>query len=440
MRPNATREARSLTDISAKSHSTTAPQDEFASQSIFSLAWREIPATPIADPTLFAALKRHEADVVLVRTTTSGSAPIRYTSYISRDDHSLPYARNFAAKTSHRWDAAYIAIIDRPALLDVWYGSLFLPTSEGVKIIEETLYISGERRKSYFRDLNCSEEFSFCTAEIPHFDPEEDIIYLPLLNIQSAVYFHMMSEALLQAFVFASAVCSDRIRGIVPQTRRPIADLAVREAGHLGIASIAASRRFVWLPRTGLYSCFHQHARMNPDFRRLADYLRRAYGGRPLPSEIGIWKAAKQPGRRLYVTRANAAARPLANEAELVDLVVTHGFEVVDPGKLPFAEQIALFASASIVMGPHGAGLTNAAFCDGDATLIELRALNRASQSPSRNETYRRLSACCGLQYGYLMFDNPAFSEGWEVDLEPVRRVLRRIDEQGVSRAHRARD
>lgn len=423
-----------MAEIAPGSDQAAACSDDFPSVSLFSLTWREIPATPLAETALFAALDRRETDVVLARTTTSGSVPIRYSAHITPDDHTLPYAKSFASTSLHRWDAAYIAIIDRPALLDAWYGSIFLPTPEGIKVVEETVYISGERRRAYFRALEESRDFRKCAAENPNRAVSGDAIYLPILNIQSAIYFHMLSEALLQAFVFTSTIRSDRIRGVVPQVRRPVADLAVRQAGQFGIASRAAPQRFVWLPRTGLYSCFHQHARMNPDFRRMADHLRRAHAGRPLLDEIGIWKTGRPAGKRLYVTRTNARARPLDNEAEIVDLVTAHGFDVVDPGSLSFTDQIALFADASIIIGPHGAGLTNAAFCDSDTTLIELRALNRASQSPSRNETYRRLSACCGLQYGYLMFDNPAFSEAWRADPEPVRRMLRRIDEQNASR------
>lgn len=404
-----------------------------ANVSIFSMPWMEIPAAPIPEHQLFETLKQRNADVLVIRTSASGRAPIRYTPYIEVEDHTLDYAKNFGKKLSHAWDASYVAIIDRPVLLDVWYGSLFVPTSEGIKIIQETLYISGQRKDSYFENLRRSEDFRASSAKISFLEKNNEVVYLPILNIQSAVYFHMMSEALLQSFVFASTIRSNCIRGVIPQIRRPVSDLAVQEIARFGIELRVAPQRFVWLPRAGLYSCFHQHARMNPDYHRMTDFLRRAHAGRDLAAELGIWKLTEPRRRRLYITRVDAAARPLVNETEVINLVAAHGFEVVDPGRLSFADQIALFASASVVIGPHGAGLTNAGFCDSNSTLIELRALNRASQSPSRNETYRRLSACCGLQYGYLMFDNAPFSEGWRVELGPLARVLRRIeDDQGL--------
>lgn len=403
----------------------SSPSSSFPSISILSLSWKELAPTPVGCRDFFSESDQAGTEVAIIRTAASGVAPVSYTEIIHEHDNTIPYARRFMTTLQHGWDAAFLAIINRPTLLDTRYGSLYIPTESGLKIIQETIYVSGIRREQYFSELERLEEFSKVSAENkPSFSQN---IFFPVLNIQSGVYFHMMSEALLQAFVIASLSNHRQVVGIAPRARRGVAELAVQEAQRFGLRVVDVNQRFVWLERAAFYSCFQKHARMNPDFRRMTDHFRRTYSGRPLASEIDVWKRPPRTGRRIYVSRITSAARPLENERELIEIAQSHGFEVVDPGTLSFPQQVALFAEASIVLGPHGAGLTNAAFCDPGSTLIEVRALNRASQSPSRNETYRRLAACCGLHYGCLMFENPPASEGWRIDIEAVTKVLERL-------------
>jgi hypothetical protein len=83
-------------------------------------------------------------------------------------------------------------------------------------------------------------------------------------------------------------------------------------------------------------------------------------------------KSSERTGtRRLYVTRRDKGKRIALNESEIIDYLTQEGFEVVCPGDLPFGEQVALFSDASIVVGPHGAGMTNMAFAPTGATIVE---------------------------------------------------------------------
>ena len=59
---------------------------------------------------------------------------------------------------------------------------------------------------------------------------------------------------------------------------------------------------------------------------------------------------------RVFVTRPAGGRRPLANAAEAV--AEAAGFAVVEPARLPFPDQVALFAGAHAMAGPMGAGLT----------------------------------------------------------------------------------
>jgi capsular polysaccharide biosynthesis protein len=105
--------------------------------------------------------------------------------------------------------------------------------------------------------------------------------------------------------------------------------------------------------------------------------------------------AAKRDGpRRILVSRRDAMARRLSNEAALAARLEALGFVCVTPGALPVAEQIRLFASADIVVAPHGAGNVNMAFCPPGAAFLELVPAGNASS------LYWMMANVCDLRYG----------------------------------------
>lgn len=73
-------------------------------------------------------------------------------------------------------------------------------------------------------------------------------------------------------------------------------------------------------------------------------------------SDVTIWP------QRIYLRR-NSHARQLTNATELLDLLVSRGFSVVDPEKLTFIQQVQLFMNAKVVVGATGAAIANTVFC-----------------------------------------------------------------------------
>jgi capsular polysaccharide biosynthesis protein len=66
--------------------------------------------------------------------------------------------------------------------------------------------------------------------------------------------------------------------------------------------------------------------------------------------------------RRLFVQRGGTDGRRLTNAAAIEAVFASHGYSTIYPPTLSVPEQMALFASASHVAGPLGAGLSNIAF------------------------------------------------------------------------------
>lgn len=75
----------------------------------------------------------------------------------------------------------------------------------------------------------------------------------------------------------------------------------------------------------------------------------------------------------LYVTRRRAATRRLANEDALVaQLAAQYGVERLDNESLTLAEQVRRYRGARVIIGPHGAGLTNLLLARSPQLLVEL--------------------------------------------------------------------
>ena len=121
-------------------------------------------------------------------------------------------------------------------------------------------------------------------------------------------------------------------------------------------------------------------------------------------------------GRRLYVSRADATWRRVRNEDEIVAVLRERGFETVLPGRMPVADQLALFAEAEAVVGPHGAGLVNLLAATG-AKVLELLPETWV------NGCYYALSASVGLDYSYLVTPS-AGRHDLRVDASALRAAL----------------
>lgn len=90
---------------------------------------------------------------------------------------------------------------------------------------------------------------------------------------------------------------------------------------------------------------------------------------RRLTSHVEPWGG---PARRIFISRGSRGPRAIVNERDLVRALAPLGVERHRLEGMPLAEQVALFHQAECVIGPHGAGLTNLAFCRPGTKVIEL--------------------------------------------------------------------
>jgi capsular polysaccharide biosynthesis protein len=97
--------------------------------------------------------------------------------------------------------------------------------------------------------------------------------------------------------------------------------------------------------------------------------------------------------RLLYVSRADTTRRPL-KEDELFELLRRRGFEFYKPSD--HLDQPEDFRAAAVVVGAHGAGLANLAFCRRGTKVLELIPTDNAYPF------YYSLAVSAELDYSYI--------------------------------------
>jgi capsular polysaccharide biosynthesis protein len=134
--------------------------------------------------------------------------------------------------------------------------------------------------------------------------------------------------------------------------------------------------------------------------------------------------------RRIYVSRADAPARRVANEDEVVAELEKRGFEPVRLTDMPFADQARLFNEAEIIIAPHGAGLSNLVFCNPGTVVLEVLPPNWMAPC------FMSLAASAGLSYRHLRADTFA-SQGRadpqrDAVLLPTVQITALLDAMGI--------
>ncbi|PRY12927.1 uncharacterized protein DUF563 [Kineococcus rhizosphaerae] len=140
-------------------------------------------------------------------------------------------------------------------------------------------------------------------------------------------------------------------------------------------------------------------------------------------------------GRRLLLHR-DGQVRRLLNADAVLEALARRGFEVVDPAALSITEEARTFAEADIVVGVHGAGLTNLVFCRPGASVVELTP--RSLVYP----TFAKLALAAGVRHRVVVGSEPRlpwplrFPDTHADLLVDVSRLLAAVESELARLAH----
>lgn len=128
-----------------------------------------------------------------------------------------------------------------------------------------------------------------------------------------------------------------------------------------------------------------------------------------------------EPRRLIYISRRMASSRRLVNEEAVESMLMEFGFDIVIAENLSFIEQVQLFSSAGLIVGPHGGGFANIAFAPATAHILEI--------ATKPHTAVASLAAAGGQPYWSLQSDivTPAQQidqTTYRVSLEDLKRLL----------------
>ena len=125
----------------------------------------------------------------------------------------------------------------------------------------------------------------------------------------------------------------------------------------------------------------------------------------PHPDDLELlFRSYRRPSgdaydQRIVVSRGKAA-RLETVERQLRQELEPQGFSTIDFGDLPWADQVATASSASVMVGVHGAGLTNLVFMPPGGHVIEI------TDGDWWWPCYRRMASARGLRYSLIRVDD----------------------------------
>jgi|GEM_PF-1854008 len=130
----------------------------------------------------------------------------------------------------------------------------------------------------------------------------------------------------------------------------------------------------------------------------------------------------------VYISRSDSHRRNVVNENALMDLLTPYGFKKYTLTSLGFVDKVRLFASAKVIIAPHGAGLANLTFCQTNSTLIEFFTSTYVCAC------YSEMAQKVGMDYHYFVFDHVVtdkYSKGVDdhitVDVNRVKALLEKV-------------
>lgn len=171
-------------------------------------------------------------------------------------------------------------------------------------------------------------------------------------------------------------------------------------------------------------------------FRSLLVPTRLVLGGQWMHPLIHRWYRerfaalvpAGQPPRKLYVSRRLAPRRRISNEAEVEAALATRGYQTVHPEELDVMQQITLCSSATHLVAPVGAALTNMVFMPPGGSLLV--PVSRYAVAGPGDTYFDALATACGHRFAWLTGRPVVFGgervidADFEVDIDELTRAL----------------
>lgn len=296
-----------------------------------------------------------------------------------------PLARDIQVKVGdHLLPAPYVACCPDVMLL----GRSCTPIDATGRIIAPAIISSNYEGLLVHVDSRALARILFGRWRYAPGDAREFPRAVLLVNGWSRSYFHWLVELLPRLTLSGDTDGWGREKQVLIEESPPAWQVDSLVAMGVGRDAIASVRGPVHV-RELVVPAFPRRLAHGQRFSLISPRMIRETRSRLLAS-LGD-RSGPARGRRVFVSRADAVGRRIVNEDELIAALERLGFERVCLSGMTLRDQARIFSDAEVVIGPHGAGLTNILFAR-NALVVELFG-------DYVNASYYTLAAALGHRY-----------------------------------------
>lgn len=130
--------------------------------------------------------------------------------------------------------------------------------------------------------------------------------------------------------------------------------------------------------------------------------------------------------KKIWISRQNSRIRKVKNFSEIQNILLNHGFKIMEiEGLEDLNKQIEFINNADVIGGIHGGGLSNMLFLDEKKIVIEVRGRN-----DNHNNCYFSLSSALNLKYYYFeaeVLNNNFYHEDYKINPSNFDKFLENI-------------
>tara|TARA_B100000575_G_scaffold38675_1_gene26384 strand:- start:1703 stop:2731 length:1029 start_codon:yes stop_codon:yes gene_type:complete len=116
-------------------------------------------------------------------------------------------------------------------------------------------------------------------------------------------------------------------------------------------------------------------------------------------------KKSKFEDKKIYVTREDSSYRKIVNEADILPILRSRGYKVINPQLYNIDEQVRIFSQADKIISPHGSNLTNIIFCKPGTEIYEIGPEFNSDYEKFFENRYQYLAKVNGLKYTRFLAD-----------------------------------
>ena len=118
-----------------------------------------------------------------------------------------------------------------------------------------------------------------------------------------------------------------------------------------------------------------------------------------------IPQSDKSKDKKIYVTREDSSYRKIINEADIVPILRSKGYKVINPQLYNIDEQIKIFSHADKIISPHGSNLSNIIFCKPGTEVYEIGPTFKNEYEKVFENRYMYLAKINNIRYTRFLAD-----------------------------------